>query len=66
MNELSKLENLTLAQLRKAEEKFEAAGSKPAQTFANVEPGLLEGKPEIVSSGKTKTVNFFSKLELFR
>jgi len=59
MKELSKMENLTLQQLRKAEAEFVANGSKPAQTFSNVEPGLLEGIPVLVKSGQTKTVNFF-------
>jgi hypothetical protein len=59
MEILQKMENLTLDQLRKAEQKFNDAGSKPAQSFSTVESGVLEGKPDIVTSGKTKTVNFF-------
>lgn len=59
MKTLSKLDGLSLTQLRKAKEEFINAGSKQTVTFANVEPGLLEGKPEVITNGEIKTVNFF-------
>jgi hypothetical protein len=59
MENLTKMENLTLEQVRKADLKFIEAGSKQTLNFSTVEPGVLEGKPDIVTSGKTKTVNFF-------
>ena len=56
---MEKFENLTKDQLIAKESELTDKGYSEAQTIVTVEPGSLDGKPQIVTKGKTKSANFF-------
>ena len=56
---MEKFEQLTRDQLVAKETELTDKGYSEAQTVVTVEPGSLDGKPQIVTKGKTKSANFF-------
>ena len=56
---MEKFENLTVEQLNAKEAELSSNGFVQAQTIATVEPGNLDGKPEIISKGEKQSANFF-------
>lgn len=56
---MEKFENLTAEQLTAKENELQSAGAVEAQAVVTVEPGNLDGTPEIISKGEKQSANFF-------